>query len=378
MIPPRQELTITERPAEVKRLTAPGRGAVAVVRVRSQNNECVRLDAHFRSVTNQRPSTAEIGRILYGHWNAEDVVVVRTAADAWEIHCHGGDAAVTRVCSDLGGLTSGHPENQHDLQSALTQTLLQCRTQQTAKYLLAQDQGVLKTFLHDVANVDSSADVRDRCRLFVARRTFAAHLSQPWNVTIAGRPNAGKSSLLNALVGFDRAIVFDQPGTTRDRIEADTFLQGWPFRMHDTAGIRKEVDDGIEAAGVESAQAAISDCDACLLVVDSVAGWTRDDEDLLARVQAGCPVVILWNKSDLTAVEPDSPSGVAVIRTSATQNTGIDTVTRWLCDSLIPEHPPFNEPLPVVPGLVNDFEDFLRTGDLRTLQKNVSRWLDSN
>ena len=78
-----------------------------------------------------------------------------------------------------------------------------------------------------------------RIREWLAWEDFGLHLTRPWNVVLAGRPNVGKSSLINALLGYTRSIVFDQPGTTRDVVTAATAIDGWPIELSDTAGLRE-------------------------------------------------------------------------------------------------------------------------------------------
>lgn len=136
-------------------------------------------------------------------------------------------------------------------------------------------------------------------------------------VAIVGLPNAGKSSLFNALVGADRAIVTHVPGTTRDTIEECVSWSGRLVRLTDTAGIR-ETDDEIEALGVERSVSALAEADLVLYVFDSHAGWTRDDEELIAKIKA--PIILVANKSDLGG---DSSRGLPV---SATQATGIQNL----------------------------------------------------
>ena len=130
-------------------------------------------------------------------------------------------------------------------------------------------------------------------------------------VVLGGRPNAGKSTLLNALVGLDRAIVSDVPGTTRDAVEAEAELGGLRFRFTDTAGLR-ETADAVEAEGTRRARAAIDGADAVLYVVDAGLGLDADEraflDDLAARRPA-LPVLVVWNKADLYAAPPGGAGG---------------------------------------------------------------------
>ena len=114
---------------------------------------------------------------------------------------------------------------------------------------------------------------------------------------LIGRPNAGKSSLLNALVGYDRAIVTDVPGTTRDTVEARCRLGGVVLRLIDTAGLR-ESDDAVERIGVERSRAALEGAALALLVLDGSASLTPEDEAAMAQAAHAPRVICLINKSD--------------------------------------------------------------------------------
>ncbi len=127
-----------------------------------------------------------------------------------------------------------------------------------------------------------------------------------FSVAIAGRPNAGKSTLFNRLVGEDRAVVHDLPGTTRDAIDTVVDTDSGPIRFVDTAGMRRKakVDEPTEYYSLVRALGAIDRADACLLVVDASIGVTHQDQRLAERIDAaGCAVVIVLNKWDLLDAE---------------------------------------------------------------------------
>ena len=178
------------------------------------------------------------------------------------------------------------------------------------------------------------------------------HLTQPWKVVLAGRPNVGKSSLINALVGFRRSIVWAEPGTTRDVVTAATALAGWPVELADTAGLRPAQGD-IEAEGIARARCQIEAADLVLLVSDLSAGWTADDDGLLAgfsRSTAGQAssgtqrILLVHNKLDVPAAANSSrPAGVAV---SALTGQGLDELAREIVRQLVPQLPPHGTPVP--------------------------------
>jgi tRNA modification GTPase len=141
-------------------------------------------------------------------------------------------------------------------------------------------------------------------------------------VVIGGRPNAGKSTLLNALVGRDRAIVSETPGTTRDEIEAEAELDGFLFRFVDTAGLR-ETSDQIEAEGVRRAERSIEQADVLLYVYDLAVGLDTEEVEFLQGVaQDGSPVepILIGNKDDLVEDHPVADiAGIPAFRLSATE-----------------------------------------------------------
>ena len=125
-------------------------------------------------------------------------------------------------------------------------------------------------------------------------------------VAIVGRPNVGKSTLFNRLIGDERAVVHDMPGTTRDAIDTVVETDEGPIRFIDTAGMRRrsKVDDGTEYYSVVRALRAVDDADIALLVIDATEGVTHQDQRLAERVDAsGCPIVVLLNKWELLDTE---------------------------------------------------------------------------
>lgn len=143
---------------------------------------------------------------------------------------------------------------------------------------------------------------------------------------IVGRPNAGKSSLLNALAGYERAIVTDIPGTTRDTVEINVELGGLPFRLIDTAGLRDSADP-IEQMGVERSRTAMGEADLIWVLCDGASEFTAEDRELLEQAQTLAPTILVWTKSDLdrTPVSVlNLPDSLPVVEISSKEGEGLD------------------------------------------------------
>jgi tRNA modification GTPase len=148
-------------------------------------------------------------------------------------------------------------------------------------------------------------------------------------LVIAGRPNAGKSSLLNRLAGRDSAIVTDQPGTTRDTLREYIQLDGMPLHIIDTAGLRDSVDL-VEREGIRRARSEIENADRVLLVIDGSA--PEEGENLIESLPAGVPITRVYNKIDITTA-PASLTETAegtVIKLSAKSGEGMPLLLQHL------------------------------------------------
>ena len=173
----------------------------------------------------------------------------------------------------------------------------------------------LQSVRHELTELES------RCRAGML-------LNEGVRAVIAGRPNAGKSSLMNALLGRNRAIVTEIPGTTRDIIEEGIIIGGVPVKLMDTAGLR-EADDVIEAEGVRLARQAVSEGDVCLYVIDASCGLSDEDEEYLAGL-AGKKVIVVLNKSDLPCKVNNNNIPFPKIHVSAKNHTGLDDLRNML------------------------------------------------
>lgn len=163
-------------------------------------------------------------------------------------------------------------------------------------------------------------------------------LQEGLTTAIIGKPNAGKSSLLNALLREQRAIVHEIPGTTRDLLEGFMTVCGYPLRLIDTAGIHGAADP-VEQEGIARAKSAVAEARLLIVVLDGSRSWSKDDDAVFSLIQPGQLVLVVINKMDLkqrivikeiTACRRDYP----IVQTSATLNLGIDRLEETIGDML--------------------------------------------
>jgi len=344
-------------------LTPTGRGAVATVAVWGSNVAQV-VDPFFLNTSGRLLSARPHGEIAFGRWgrsDGEDVVALRRDDEQIEIHCHGGLAASTAILSDLqsAGCTvvSGdeflRTQGIGALELAALDALQRATTLRTARILLDQYHGAFRRELDAIAACITSGrfdEARRRLQQMLSRVELGKHLTVPYRVVIAGLPNVGKSSLINALLGYERAIVFDRPGTTRDAITALTSFDGWPVELVDTAGFRTS-DDPLEVIGVQLAHEQMSKADLVL--------WISDGEIELPLENSATNVIHVRNKWDLVGdrtpvVHSD------VLNVSALTGEGLTHLIDMIAQRLVPNPPSPDDAIPFTPLHVAEIEKLAR------------------
>jgi len=341
-------------------LTNSGRGAVAVVGIAGPIDRLTQVvDPLFKPVGSRSfqtlvQQTEQV--IFYGQWKstAEDLVVVKTKFGL-EIHCHGGDAASAAIVDDL--VHSGCESVQQqawrllhcDRWQAETETAIcAATTTRTAGLLLKALQNqttALAELSAKIAGQQIPAAVAD-IEHALSWADFGISLTTPRSVVFCGHPNVGKSSLVNAIAGFQRAIVNSQAGTTRDVLSQSTAIDGWPIELKDTAGLRVS-EDRVEALGIEKAKQEIARSQIRCLV------FSCEDNDLTVHrelLQSLNPQLVVFNKSDLVPnfqvpTELDFAGPVQVV--SATDQAGLKSLVSQIADVLAPKLPADKDWFPV-------------------------------
>ncbi|AMV37556.1 GTPase [Planctomyces sp. SH-PL62] len=331
-------------------LTPTGRGAVAVVRVWGPG-ALEAADAAFRPAYGKNlaatpPRRPRFGRLGAGLGDEVVAVVLDGEPGGVEIQCHGGSAAVAMVVDALieRGARAVEPSSFLDastpslIEAAAWRDLAGAGTLRTAEILLEQAQGALDREVDALLAGIAAEDPQTKSRLdaLMERGRVGLRLVEGWRVVIAGRPNVGKSRLLNAMAGYSRAIVSPTPGTTRDAVTIRTAFDGWPVELVDTAGVR-EADDLVERFGVERALRERARADLTLHVVDR--SQPLEDADRTGSTDG--PTLIVASKADLPAAwsptEAFGPSPIVVV--SAETGTGLDELDSAIARTLVP-HPP--------------------------------------
>lgn len=328
--------------------TAIGEAGIAIVRMSGDDSINI-IDKIFVSASKVKMAEAENRKFLYGHIcdgdkKIDEVLVVKmkgphsyTAEDIVEIHCHGGVVSVKRILNlilskgarlaEKGEFTKrGFLNGRIDLtQAEAVIDLIKAKTDISFDLGLNQLGGALSEVLNKlkdelvsmqaliVANIDfpdediedaayndllgRSNKILDKMDKLLENSKNSRLLRDGINTVILGKPNVGKSSLLNGLLKYDRAIVTDIAGTTRDVIEDYINLDGVLLKISDTAGIR-ETEDEVEKIGVNIAREKLKDADLVIAIFDLSRDFDEDDKEILKLIENKKHIIIL-NKDDL-------------------------------------------------------------------------------
>ena len=368
-------------------ITALGEGAVGIVRISGEQALAVG-ETLFKAASGKKLAEYKPNTMVYGHVYDQDGSLVDevlavfmqgprsyTAEDVVEIQCHGGLQSLKKILqltyaagarpAEAGEFTKrAFLNGRIDLtQAEAVMDIIRSRSEASLKLAARQQQGQLAKELRGlrsalvdvVVNLEAVIDYPEEdiedvtygrvqesiafCNGAIDSLLAHAHtgkiLREGLRTAIVGKPNVGKSSLLNALLKEERAIVSQYAGTTRDVIEEQLLLDGVPLVLADTAGIRS-TEDFVEKIGVEKSRQLLQDAELVICVVDGSEGLTAEDEAILAAA-SGKPCVIIVNKSDLgLAVDLEELKERfgqdKVMTLSAKTLTGVEAFSAWLKD----------------------------------------------
>ena len=367
--------------------TAPGRGGIGVVRLSGKGLMSVaravcQLDdaqtlqprhAHYLDFIDADGSVIDSGLAIWfpapHSYTGEEVL---------ELQGHGGPVVMQMLlsrCLDAGqsiGLRLANPgeftfrafqnEKMDLAQAEAVSDLIEASTEAAARLATQSLSGAFSRIIHQLVEqliqlrmlVEATLDfpeeeiefleqsdargklhrLRETLDNVIAQAAQGALLRDGLKVVLAGQPNVGKSSLLNALAGSDVAIVTPIAGTTRDKITETIQVEGIPINIIDTAGIRNdtEADGEVERIGISRTWAAVEQADVVLHILDASRGPTRADEDIVNRLPAHVPLLRIWNKIDVSGHKPsvDVETDVTHIYLSASEKVGMDLLRKEL------------------------------------------------
>jgi len=334
--------------AAIATAVSPGQGSIAVIRVSGSSAiEISKSIVHIPGIHNWSTH-----KVLYGHVTEANqkkyidevlILIMKgprsfTGEDVVEIHCHGGIIVVQKILErllDSPNIRRAEPgefSQRAVLNGRLTLTqaesiseLISARSRKAAELAMNGIEGNIQTTIQSIrkrlieklteieARIDFEEDLPDLEEEnikdeIIAIRTDIYELIEnakrgSWvrsglKVALIGKPNVGKSSLMNRLSKKEKAIVTDLPGTTRDLLESEIVLEGIPLTFIDTAGIR-ETENIIEQIGISRTQQALNQADLIILIFDCSNGWNQEDESILKQIPPTAPLLIVGNKSDL-------------------------------------------------------------------------------
>ena len=334
-----------------------------------------------KKISEMESHTVHYGYIVDGNQIIDEVMVLilkapntYTREDTIEIDCHGGVLVVQKILETVikygarpaepgeftkraflnGRIDLSQAESVMDVIQAKNDFALKTSMEQLKGSVLKVVKELREKIIYEIAYIESALDdpehydltgygekldsiinpIMNEIQKLLVTADNGKILKEGIHTAIVGKPNAGKSSLLNSLVGKERAIVTDIAGTTRDILEEQINLNGISLNVIDTAGIRK-TDDVVEKIGVDRAKESIKDADLVIYVVDSSRELSNEDDDIIELIKEKNTIILL-NKMDLAPVvtkdEMLKLSDKKVISISAKENKGIDELEETIKD----------------------------------------------
>lgn len=329
--------------------TSIGEGGISIIRVSGDKAVDI-VDSIFIGKNNRKLADLKSYTMRYGHvidksGSRLDEVIISymkgpksfTAEDTIEVNCHGGVVGTNRILQEIirAGARMAQPgeftkraflNGRIDLSEAeAVIDIIRAKTELSMKAALMQSEGSISREIKAIRNklltviasievtvdypeedieevtagkvTEDVASIINEIDILISTADEGKILREGLSTVIVGKPNVGKSSLLNALVKEKRAIVTDVPGTTRDAIEEYISIDGIPVKIVDTAGIR-ETEDIVEKIGVQTSKDKINEADLVILILDSSRSLTREDREIIEYIKEKKYIVLL-NKSDL-------------------------------------------------------------------------------
>lgn len=364
--------------------TAPMKSALAVIRVSGDESFSVVSKCFSKDLTNITKRTALVGEIINGKEIIDQVVVIAykgpksfTGEDLIEIICHGSTLIANEIIELLISKGAKHADRgEFSMRAFLNQKIdlvqaeaindvINATTKEAKKISMFSLEGDVSKLIYpvkvmiadlislievnidypeyediEVANKEKIISDIDKINIVLIELTIqgekAKIIKDGLKVGIFGKPNVGKSSLLNALLGEEKAIVTDIAGTTRDVVEGDIVLKGLTLHLLDTAGIR-ESDDVVENIGVNKAKAIIDEAELVIVVLDASKELDKQDKDIL-ELTKDKKRIIVYNKKDLATSIPDNSVAISA------KGNDIDALVKAIYDAVGIDEVVFNQP----------------------------------
>lgn len=377
--------------------TAMNNAGISIIRISGEESLNI-ADRIFKSRSgDKKVSLMPSHTIHYGYIVDKEVIIDEvmllimrgpksyTKEDVIEIDCHGGIVVTKRILETVlkygaraaepgeftkraflnGRIDLSQAEAVSDIINAKNKFALKNSISQLRGNVLNKIKEIRNSVIHDLAFIEAALDDPEHISLDHFADELDKHINESLTelqvllkssengrlikegikTVILGKPNAGKSSLLNILVGSDRAIVTDIAGTTRDTLEETIQLGNISLNVIDTAGIRL-TEDVVEKIGVDKAKQSAKDADLIIFVTDASTELDENDHEIIGIIKDK-KAVVLMNKTDLDnkihSKQMEALTGKEVIPVSAKENTGIDLLENWITEQFFSGNLDFND-----------------------------------